>query len=312
VKGIITGEELDRASDESLQVLVERNTIFARVSPIQKERIILALQRNKHVVGFLGDGINDSLALKTSDVGISVESAVDVAKESADIILIRKSLHVLYEGVDEGRRTFANTMKYLRMGSSSNFGNMFSVVGASVMLPFLPMAPIQIIVNNFLYDMSQLGGTTDNVDAEMLAKPAQWNLNNIRNFMIFIGPISSIFDYLTYGVMWFVFSATTPAQQALFHTGWFIESLMSQTLVVHVIRTNKIPFLQSMPSNKLLLTTFGAVGIGLLLVATPIGGILGFQAPPPLFYVLLVVMVVAYLFLTQFVKNELLKRGIIS
>ncbi len=311
VKGVITGEELDRAN-EALQVLVEKNTIFARVSPVQKERIILALQRNKHVVGFLGDGVNDSLALKTSDVGISVDSAVDVAKESADIILLRKSLHVLYEGVNEGRRTFANTIKYLRMGSSSNFGNMFSVVGASIILPFLPMAPLQIIVNNFLYDMSQLGCPTDNVDAEMLAKPLKWNLDNIRNFMVFIGPISSIFDYATFGVMWFVFSATLPAEQALFHAGWFIESLMTQTLVVHVIRTNKIPFLQSMPSKTLLLTTFGAVCVGLLIVATPIGALFGFEMLPPLFYLLLAVMVVAYLLLTQFVKTELLKRKIIS
>ncbi len=310
-KGVITGEEIDRATDDSLQVLVEKNTIFARVSPVQKERVILALQRNKHVVGFLGDGINDSLALKTSDVGISVDSAVDVAKESADIILLHKSLHVLYEGVDEGRRTFANAMKYLRMGSSSNFGNMFSVVGASALLPFLPMGPLQLIINNFLYDLSQLGGTADNVDAESLAKPAQWTLDNVRNYMIFIGPISSIFDYVTFGVMWFVFGAQTMAQQQLFHAGWFIESLMTQTLVVHVIRTNKVPFLESMPSDKLLLSTFGAVFIGLLLVATPLRGIFGFGELPPLFYALLVAMVVAYLVLTQFAKTALLKMGFI-
>ena len=308
VKGVITGEELAFASDESLHVLVEKNTIFARVSPMQKERIILALQRNKHVVGFLGDGINDALALKTSDVGISVDSAVDVAKESADIILLHKSLHVLYEGVDEGRRTFANTMKYLRMGSSSNFGNMFSMVGASIFLPFLPMAPLQIILNNFLYDMSQLGVTTDKVDSEALAKPAQWKIDEIRNFMIFIGPISSIFDYLTFGVMWFVIGATTPAHQQLFHAGWFIESLMTQTLVVHVIRTNKVPFIESMPSKRLLALTLGVVLLGLIIVSTPIHEFFGFEALPLEFYPILFAMVLAYLLLTQFAKSEMLKR----
>ena len=308
VKGVITGEEISQASDDSLHVLVERNTIFARVSPIQKERIILALQRNKHVVGFLGDGINDALALKTSDVGISVDSAVDVAKESADIILLHKSLHVLYEGVDEGRRTFANTMKYLRMGSSSNFGNMFSVVGASIFLPFLPMAPLQIILNNFLYDMSQLGVTTDKVDPESLAKPAQWKIDEIRNFMIFIGPISSIFDYMTFGVMWFIFGATTPAHQQMFHAGWFIESLMSQTLVVHIIRTNKIPFIESMPSKRLLALTIGVVLVGLFIVSTPIHALFGFEELPLAFYPILFGMVIAYLILTQLAKAAMIKR----
>ncbi|VVC02239.1 Copper-exporting P-type ATPase B [uncultured archaeon] len=311
-KGLITGEEIEKASDDSLAVLVEKNTIFARVSPVQKERIILALKRNKHVVGYLGDGINDALALKTSDVGISVDSAVDVAKESADIILMRKSLHVLYEGVDEGRRTFANTMKYLWMGSSSNFGNMFSIVGASIVLPFLPMAPLQIILNNFLYDMSQLGVTTDKVDAEYLAKPAQWKMDNVRNFMIFIGPISSLFDYITYGVMWFVFSATTASQQPIFHAGWFIESLMTQTLVVHVIRTNKVPFLQSAPSKRLLILTIGIAIIGLVIVATPIGHAFGFEELPLSFYPILAGIVLAYLVLTQLAKSYLLKKKIIS
>jgi len=312
VKGIITGEEIDHASDDSLSVLVEKNTIFARVSPVQKERLILALQRNKHVVGYLGDGINDALALKTSDVGISVNSAVDVAKESADIILLRKSLHVIYEGVDEGRRTFSNTMKYLRMGSSSNFGNMFSVVGASIFLPFLPMAPLQIILNNFLYDMSQLGVTTDNVDAEHLEKPAQWKMDTVRNFMLFIGPISSIFDYLTFGVMWFIFAATTPATQQLFHAGWFIESLMTQTLVVYVIRTNKIPFLQSMPSKRLIILTLGVVLVGLAIVATPLRSFFGFAELPLSFYPILFAMVLAYLVLTQIAKGMLLKMKLIS
>ncbi len=307
IKGTITGDEIDKATVETMQVLVEKNTIFARVSPVQKERIILALQRNKHVVGYLGDGINDALALKTSDVGISVDSAVDVAKESADIILLRKSLHVLYEGVDEGRRTFANTMKYLRMGSSSNFGNMFSVVGASIVLPFLPMAPLQIILNNFLYDMSQLGVTTDDVDPEDLSRPAKWNIDNIKNYMLFIGPISSIFDYMTFGVMWFVFGAHLVASQGLFQAGWFIESLMTQTLVVMVIRTNKIPFLQSAPNKKLFILSIGIVAIGLVIVATPIRSIFGFQELPWTFYPILFGMVGTYLVLTQIMKTFLLK-----
>ncbi|HQT45218.1 MAG TPA: HAD-IC family P-type ATPase, partial [Candidatus Micrarchaeota archaeon] len=306
IKGVITGDEIDKVTDESLQVLVENNTIFARVSPVQKERIIIALQRRKHVVGYMGDGINDALALKTSDVGISVDSAVDVAKESADIILLRKSLHVLYEGVDEGRRTFNNTLKYLRMGSSSNFGNMFSVVGASIILPFLPMAPLQIILNNFLYDMSQLGVTTDKVDPEDLAKPVKWNIDGIKNYMLFIGPISSIFDYLTFGVMWFVFGATTLALAPLFQAGWFIESLMTQTLVVMIIRTNKIPFLQSMPSKRLLGLSLGIVAIGLIIVATPLRSIFGFQELPWKFYPILLGMIVAYLILTQLAKTYLL------
>jgi len=307
VKGVITGSEIDKATDESLSVLVETNTIFARMSPVEKDRIIRALQRNKHVVGYLGDGINDALSLKTSDVGISVDSAVDVAKESADVLLLRSSLHVLYEGVDEGRRTFANTSKYLRMGSSSNFGNMFSVVGASFLLPFLPMAPIQIIANNFLYDISQLGVTTDKVDTEALSKPAQWKMDNLKNFIVFMGPVSSIFDYLTFGVLWFVFGLTTPAQAPIFHAGWFIESLMTQTLVVHVIRTNKIPFLESSPSKGLVALTAGIVLVGFAMVCTPIGEILGFAALPFGYFVFLFGIVGAYLVLTQLVKTALLK-----
>jgi len=306
IKGTITGDEIDKVTDESLQVLVEKNTIFARVSPVQKERIIIALQRNKHVVGYLGDGINDALALKTSDVGMSVDSAVDVAKESADIILLRKSLHVLYEGVDEGRRTFTNTMKYLRMGSSSNFGNMFSVVGASIVLPFLPMAPLQLILNNFLYDISQIGVTTDTVDQDDLAKPAKWNIDGIKNYMLFIGPISSIFDYMTFAVMWFVFGAQTMAMQGLFQAGWFIESLMTQTLVVMVIRTNKIPFLQSMPSKRLFALSLGIVAIGLVIVVSPVRHFFGFMELPWQFYPILAGMVLVYLVLTQIIKSYLL------
>ncbi|MFA5108486.1 MAG: magnesium-translocating P-type ATPase [Candidatus Micrarchaeia archaeon] len=308
VKGVITGAQIAQATDESMQVLVEENTIFARVSPMQKERIILALQRNHHIVGYLGDGINDSLALKTSDVGISVDSAADVAKESADVILLRKSLHVLYEGVDEGRRTFANTMKYLKMGSSSNFGNMFSMVGASIFLPFLPMAPIQILLNNFLYDISQLGITSDNVDSESLAKPAQWSMDSIKNFMLYIGPVSSIFDYITFGVLFIVLNV--PA--AVFHTGWFIESILTQTLVVYVVRTGKIPFIQSKPSKKLLLVSLSIMLVAILIVTTPLREIFEFGELPLIYYPILIVIVLSYLVLTQLVKGFLIKRGIIS
>ncbi|VVC01165.1 Uncharacterised protein [uncultured archaeon] len=240
-------------------------------------------------------------------MGISVDSAVDVAKESADIILLRKSLHVLYEGVDEGRRTFTNIMKYLRMGSSSNFGNMFSVVGASIFLPFLPMAPVQIILNNFLYDMSQLGIPTDNVDQEELLKPAKWNMDNIKNFMLYIGPVSSIYDYLTYFTLFFFLRV--PAE--VFHAGWFIESIMTQTLVIHVIRTNKIPFLESKPSKFLLFTSILIVSVALLIILTPLRTYFGFEALPGEFFPILIVFVITYLILTQLVKMWLLKRKII-
>jgi Mg2+-importing ATPase len=307
IKGIITGAEIDKASDESLSVLVEQNTIFARVSPIQKERIILALQRNKHVVGFLGDGINDALALKTSDVGISVDSAADVAKESADIILLRKSLHVLYEGVDEGRRTFSNIMKYLKMGTSSNFGNMFSVVGASIFLPFLPMTPLQLILNNFLYDISQLGIPTDNVDPEDLVKPAKWSTDFIRNFVVYVGPISSIFDYLTFGILLFVFAA--PA--AVFQTGWFLESIATQTLIIHIIRTNKVPFLQSQPSKKLLILSLFIVAAAFFVALSPLKLFFGFSDLPLAYFPVLFAIVLIYLVLAQLVKSQLVKRKLI-
>ncbi|MCX6773106.1 MAG: magnesium-translocating P-type ATPase [Candidatus Micrarchaeota archaeon] len=308
VKGIITGEELEKVSDEALKVLVENNTVFARVLPAQKERIILALQRNKHVVGFMGDGINDSLALRTADVGISVDTAVDVAKESADIILLRKSLHVLYEGVDEGRRTFANTMKYLRMGSSSNFGNMFSVLGASIFLPFLPMKPIQLLFNNFLYDFANISVPSDNVDNEALKKPAKWDLENVKNFMLYIGPLSSIFDYLTYFTLYFVLAVP----EGVFQAGWFIESIMTQTLIIYVIRTNRVPFIESMPSKQLIITSTAILLIALFVVLGPVGQYFGFAALPAIFWPILVVFIAAYLVLTYFVKKWLLDKKMIN
>ena len=261
---VVTGDQLRGMSEEQFAATVEQGNVFARLSPSQKSEIIQALQKRGHVVGFLGDGINDALALKISDVGISVDTAVDVAKEAADIVLLEKSLLVLEEGILEGRKVFGNIIKYIRMGASSNFGNMFSVVGGSYFLPFLPMAPIQVLVNNLLYDISQLGIPTDKVDEEFLRTPRKWNIGNVKRFMVFVGPISSIFDYATFFVMLYVFKCShytapnlAPAMktyyESLFHTAWFVESLLTQTMIVHIIRTNRIPFIQSSPSLPLLL-----------------------------------------------------------
>ncbi|HOX54286.1 MAG TPA: magnesium-translocating P-type ATPase [Candidatus Omnitrophota bacterium] len=299
VKGLVIGDEVEKATDSKLKELVKATNVFARLSPLQKERVIHALHENGHIVGYLGDGINDAPALKASDVGISVNNAVDIAKESADIILLKKSLMVLEDGVIEGRKTFGNIVKYIKMGSSSNFGNMFSMTGGSLFLPFLPMLPIQILLNNFLYDISQVAIPTDEVDREYIAKPRQWNVNYIKKFMIIIGPISSIYDFLTYGVMLFIFHA----QAALFHTGWFIESLCTQTLVIHVIRTGKIPFIESRPSRFLILTSILIVSIGIFIPFSPLAKAFGFVAPPPMYFVALFLMVTTYLFFVQKVKK---------
>ena len=239
---MLLGADIEKMTDAELVEGVEKTTLFARVSPAHKQRIIRALRGRGHVVGFLGDGINDAPALRAADVGISVDTATDIAKESADLILLEKDLMVLEGGVIEGRKVFANILKYVRMGASSNFGNMFSVLGASAFLPFVPMAPIQVLTNNLLYDFSQVPIPMDDVDEEQVARPRPWNLNEIRRFILFIGPISSIFDYTTFFVMLYVFHCWDPARASVFHTGWFVESLMTQTLIIHVIRTNKIPF----------------------------------------------------------------------
>ncbi len=304
IKGLVNGEQVDKLSDKELQALVETTTVFARLSPLQKERVLHALHENQHIVGYLGDGINDAPALKASDVGISVNNAVDIAKESADIILLKKSLMVLEDGVIEGRKTFGNIIKYIKMGSSSNFGNMFSMTGGSLFLPFLPMLPIQILLNNFLYDLSQIAIPSDEVDKDYLVKPRPWNVKAIRNFMIIIGPISSIFDFLTYGIMLFVFHA----KAELFHTGWFIESLCTQTLVIHVIRTGKVPFFESMPSRFLILTSIFIVAIGIAIPLSPLAKHFGFVAPPPLYFLILVILVFAYLFLVQLGKTWFIKK----
>ncbi len=308
---VLLGSQVARLSDAKLADAVERTDLFARLSPTDKERLIHALQARGHVVGFLGDGINDAAALRAADVGVSVDSAVDVAKESADIILLEKSLLVLEEGVLEGRKVFSNVLKYIRMGASSNFGNMFSVLGASALLPFVPMAPLQVLTNNLLYDFSQVPIPTDNVDPEQIARPRPWDIGEIARFILAIGPISSIFDYTTYAMMYFLFGARTPAEAALFQTGWFVESLMTQTLIIHVIRTGKIPFLQSRPSWPLVATTVVVMAVGLWLPTSPLGPALGFVTLPALYWPLLGLTLLCYLMLTQVVKHVLLRRRLI-
>jgi P-type Mg2+ transporter len=300
---IVLGSELDKMSDEALAKVVEQVNVFARVSPRQKNRIILALKSRKHVVGYMGDGINDAPSLHTADVGISVSTGVDVAKDAAAIILLEMSLQVLHAGILEGRKAFGNVMKYLLMGTSSNFGNMFSMAGAYVFLPFLPMLPSQILLNNLLYDTSQMAIPTDNVDPSFIKKPQHWDISLIRRFMIFIGPISSIFDFLTFFIMLNVFHAG----QVLFHTGWFVESLATQTLIVFIIRTAGNP-LRSRPSLPLTITVLLVVAIGMLLPYTPLAGPLGFTPLPGLYFLFLIAMTVTYLVLVELVKRPLMKR----
>jgi P-type Mg2+ transporter len=300
---IVLGSELDHMSDAALTQVVEQVNVFARVSPAQKNRIILALKKRKHVVGYMGDGINDAPSLHTADVGISVSTGVDVAKDAADIILLEQSLQVLHNGILEGRKAFGNVIKYLLMGTSSNFGNMFSMAGAYIFLPFLPMLPSQILLNNFLYDLSQITIPTDNVDASYIKKPQHWDIRLLRNFMIVIGPISSIFDFLTFFLLLRVFQAG----DVLFHTGWFVESLATQTLVLFIIRTVGNP-LRSRPSRPLAITTLTIVAIGILLPYTPLAGPLGFKPLPPLYFLFLIGMVVIYLLLVELVKRRLMRR----
>jgi len=303
---ILLGAWIDAMTEDELADAAERTTVFAKLTPSQKERIVQALHRKGYVIGFLGDGINDSPALKAADVGISVDTAVDIAKESADIILLEKSLMVLQEGVTEGRKIFANITKYIKMGASSNFGNMFSVLGASIFLPFLPMAPIQVLTNNLLYDFSQTAIPTDNVDEEYIASPRRWDIDNIFKFMIFIGPISSIFDYATYGMMLFVFDSRT--NPSLFQTGWFVESLLTQTLIIHIIRTTKIPFVESRASPALITTTIIIALVGIALPFTVAGTALGFTPLPALYWPLVATMLLSYSVLTHLVKVWFVRR----
>jgi len=306
VEHLLLGSQVEAMSEAELADAVGGVSVFARLAPAHKEHIIRALQSRGHVVGFMGDGINDAPALKAADVGISVDGAVDIAKASSDIILLETSLLVLEHGVLEGRRVFGNIIKYIKMAASSNFGNMFSVVGASAFLPFLPMLPIQVLTNNLLYDFSQTTIPTDQVDAEWLVKPRQWKIDRILRFILFIGPISSIFDYLTFFLMLYVFHSWK--NPALFHTGWFVESLFTQTLIIHVIRTNKIPFLQSRASWPLALTSVLIVAAGAWLTVSPLAQALGFVPLPPTYWLYLAAMLLGYALLTQLVKSWFLRR----
>jgi len=306
VENMLLGTAIEDMDDNQLADAVTKATVFAKLSPVDKERIIHALQSKGHVVGFMGDGINDAPALKAADVGISVDSAVDIAKESSDIILLENNLLVLEQGVMEGRRVFGNITKYIKMAASSNFGNMFSVLGGSLFLPFVPMLPIQVLTNNLLYDFSQTSIPTDEVDAEWLEKPRKWAIGELRRFILFIGPISSIFDYLTFFIMLWIFK--TWANPDLFHTGWFVESLFTQTLIIHVIRTNRIPFIQSHASKALIFTSLAIVAVGAWLPYSPLAGALGFVPLPPLYWLLLLSMLVCYVLLTQVVKTWFIRR----
>jgi len=312
---MLLGGQVEAMSDEELADAAEDATLFARLSPAHKQRVIRALHRKGHVVGFLGDGINDSPALRTADVGISVDSAVDIAKEAADIILLEKSLMVLDEGVMEGRKVFANILKYVRMGASSNFGNMFSVLGASAFVKFLPMLPIQILTNNLLYDFSQVPIPADEVDQEQIAKPRPWDMGEITRFILFVGPCSSVFDYTTYFMMLLLFGCSDVSTAAalkhsasLFQTGWFVESLLTQTLIIHIIRTNRIPFFQSRASWPLIVTTTIIMALGTWLPSSPIGPWLGFVPLPPLYWPLLLLTLLCYALLTQGVKTWLIRK----
>ncbi len=316
---IVTGTELISLSDSDFVKTAMEANVFAKLSPVQKEKVIQVLRQAGHVVGYMGDGINDSPSLRAADVGISVDSAADVAKEAADIVLLEKSLLVLEDGIKEGRKVFANIIKYIRMGASSNFGNMFSVLGASYLFPFLPMKPIQILLNNLLYDFSQTGIPSDNVDSELVDKPLKWNINNIKKFMIFIGPISSIFDYATFGLMWFIFKSSdflNPILSTgektykvdLFQTGWFVESLLTQTLIVHIIRTRKIPFIQSRASVPMILTTLLIMAIGAWLPYSPFALTFGFVPLPPIYWLWIAAFLFTYSVLTHFVKTWFFNR----
>ncbi|RDS80253.1 magnesium-translocating P-type ATPase [Dyella monticola] len=296
------GRDIEPLDDDALDELVRRTTVFAKMSPLQKARVVTSLRRQGHTVGFLGDGINDAPALREADVGISVDTATDIAKESADIILLEKNLMVLEEGVLEGRITFGNIIKYIKMTASSNFGNVLSMVVASFFLPFLPMLPLQVLVLNLLYDISQLSIPFDRMDEEYLRKPRKWDASDIGRFMTWIGPTSSIFDITTFALLWFVFGANSEAHQSLFQSGWFIESLLTQTLVVHMIRTRRIPFLQSIAAAPVLALTTAIIVIGMVIPYTGIGLKLGMLELPSSYYGWLAVTVVAYCALTQVVK----------
>jgi Mg2+-importing ATPase len=295
VNKMITGNELTNLSWTEIKSTAKDATIFARVTPDQKLEIIKALKEDGHAVGYLGDGVNDAPALYEADAGISVDSGVDVSKDAADVVLLSKDLGVLADGIEEGRRTFGNTMKYVLMGTSSNFGNMFSASAASVFLPFLPMLPMQILFMNLLYNFANLTLPTDNVDVEYTKWPRRWDIGFVRNFTIFFGPFSSVYDFLTFGIMLFIFGAS----QSLFQSAWFVESFWTETLIIFVIRTRRIPFFKSRPGKWLAVLTLGSVVFGTIFPFTPLGALMGFTAVPPSFWVLNILMTVTYLFLVD-------------
>lgn len=305
---VVVGSDLEHLSDDELAELARRTTLFARLTPMHKERIVTLLKREGHVVGFMGDGINDAPALRAADIGISVDGAVDIAREAADIILLEKSLMVLEQGVIEGRRTFSNMLKYIKMTTSSNFGNVFSVLVASAFLPFLPMLPLHLLIQNLLYDVSQVALPFDNVDDEQIQKPQRWNPADLGRFMVFFGPISSIFDILTFCLMWWVFKANTPEMQTLFQSGWFIEGLLSQTLIVHMIRTRRIPFVQSRAAWPLFAMTLLVMAAGIALPFSPLASYLQLQPLPLSYFPWLVAILVGYMTLTQMVKGFFTRR----
>jgi len=304
----VLGNELEKMDDEDLRSIINDVAIFAKLSPMQKSRVVKMLQKMGHTVGFMGDGINDAAALRDADVGISVDTAVDIAKESADIILLEKDLMVLRKGVIYGRRTFGNIIKYIKMTASSNFGNMFSMLGASVFLPFLPMLPIQILSQNLLYDISQTSIPWDTMDEEFIEKPKEWDASGISRFMFFIGPISSIFDYMTFALMFFVFKANSPEHQSLFQTGWFVEGLLSQTLIVHMIRTRKIPFIQSWAKAPVTALTSLIMVIGIFIPFSPLAKALKLQPLPLSYFPFLIGILFCYCIFTQVVKKWYMKR----
>jgi Mg2+-importing ATPase len=296
---VLTGAQIAVLDDAQLTAALARTGVFARVTPDQKSRIIRSQRALGTTVGFLGDGVNDAVALHDADVGISVDTATDVAKDAADIVLLDKDLGILADGVVEGRRIFANTIKYVLMGTSSNFGNMFSAAGASLFLPFLPMTPTQILLNNLLYDGSEMTIPTDRVDEEALERPSHWDIHFIRRFMLAFGPISSLFDFATFGLMLWVFHA----RPGLFQTGWFVESLATQTLVIFVIRTRRVPFFRSGPSRALLIASLAVVAAGIAIPLTPLGPLFGFARLPLVFYPILAAMIGVYLLLVEAAKS---------
>ncbi len=307
-ESILLGHDIELMDDARLATAAEACKVFAKLTPSHKERIVRALRATGHVVGFMGDGINDAPALRAADIGISVDTAVDIAKEAADIILLEKSLMVLEEGVLEGRRTFANMLKYIKMTASSNFGNVFSVLVASAFIPFLPMLPLQLLVLNLLYDISQIGIPFDAVDDEQVRLPQKWNPDDIGRFMIFFGPVSSVFDIATYLLMWFVFGASSQEQQSLFQSGWFIESLLTQTLIVHMIRTQKVPFLQSRPGLPLLAMTLLVMATGILMAMGPVAHYVKLESLPASYFGFLAVILMSYMLLTQAMKSFYIRR----